>query len=411
MTDKKEQTRHLSLLLLSLQNLLRRTFRTYALLLAIAIVSGAIFSTSTLMWGVNSSLKKGLSKFGADLLVVPRGSMISMKSALLTGEPSVFYMDRGIMDSAARMKGVKKVSPQLFLTSVEGNCCVMGNAFIIGFDPATDFTVLPWLQDKLDRPFGMNDAIVGGVNSFNVGDKIFFYGQELTVYGKLDRTGVGLYDNAVFINIERAYAMAEQSHTLSNVIPLKLARGQISAVLVQLDVGANLPFISFTISKNPDVKVITAGNIITSVRQNLVALFGSTLVLSVVLILANALMISAIFSTIINERRRELGLLRAIGARKTSIFRLILYEAALLTSIGGLLGVLLGIVIMRIYQRTIVFNLKSLNMPYLWPPFSSIVLLALVAVGVAVAVGISGAFYPAVRGSKLHPYDAIRTGD
>jgi putative ABC transport system permease protein len=139
---------NISLTSLALQNLARRTFRTYALLLAIAVVSGAIFSTSTLMWGVNSSLKKGLSKFGADLLVVPKGSMISMKSALLTGEPSLFYMDGGIMEKIASLKGVKAVSPQLFLTSVEGNCCVMGNAFIIGFNPKTDLQSSRGLRRK-----------------------------------------------------------------------------------------------------------------------------------------------------------------------------------------------------------------------------------------------------------------------
>jgi len=396
---------------LALQNLARRTFRTYALLLAIAIVSGAIFSTSTLMWGVNNSLSKGLSKFGADLLVVPRGSMISMKSALLTGEPSLFYMEGGIMDKIASIKGVKSVSPQLFLTSVEGNCCVMGNAFIIGFNPKTDFTVLPWLEEKKERPFEMEDVIVGAANAYNVGDTVFFYGQNLTVYGKLDRTGVGLYDNAIFMNIERAYAMAEQSYKIPNVVPLKLVRGQVSAVLVQTEVGSKLPFISFTISKDPDVKVITAGNIITSVRQNLVTLFGSTLVLSFVLILANALMISAIFSTIVNERKRELGILRAIGASKMSIFKLIVSEAAMLTSMGGALGVFFGIVIMRVFQRTIIFNLKALNMPYLWPPASSIIMLASMAIVAAVVVGVAGAFYPALQGSRLQPYDAIRAGE
>jgi putative ABC transport system permease protein len=402
---------NISLTSLALQNLTRRTFRTYALLLAIAIVSGAIFSTSTLMWGVNSSLNKGLSKFGADLLVVPKGSMISMKSALLTGEPSLFYMDGGIMQKIASLKGVKSVSPQLFLTSVEGTCCVMGNAFIIGFNPKTDFTVMPWLEDKMDRPFQLDDVIIGATNAYAVGDKLFFYGQNLTIYGKLGRTGIGLYDNAIFLNIEKAYSMAEESHTLPGVTPLKLVRGNVSAVLVQTEVGAKLPFISFTISKDPDIKVITAGNIITSVRQNLVTLFGSTLVMSFILILANTLMISAIFSTIVNERKRELGILRALGARKTSIFKLIVYEAAMLTSMGGALGVFLGIIIMRVYQRTIIFNLKELNMPYLWPSVSSIVMLACIAIGAAVIVGIGGAFYPALKGSTLQPYDAIRAGE
>jgi putative ABC transport system permease protein len=287
----------------------------------------------------------------------------------------------------------------------------MGNAFIIGFDPQTDFTVLPWIEEKVEAPLQMDQAIVGGSSSYDVGDEIFFYGQKLRVYGKLGRTGVGLYDNAIFINIEKAYSMAEASHKVPGVAPLKIVRGQISASLVQLEIGAKLPFISFTISKNPDVKVITAGNIITSVRQNLVALFSSTLVLSVVLILANTLMISAIFSTIINERKRELGLLRAVGARKISIFGLILYEATLLTGGGGVLGVAVGIVIMRIFQRTIIFNMKSLNMPYIWPSLTSIVLLALAAIGIAVIVGIVGTFYPALRGSRLQPYDAIRAGE
>jgi putative ABC transport system permease protein len=205
--------------------------------------------------------------------------------------------------------------------------------------------------------------------------------------------------------------MAEESHKLPGVTPLKLVRGNVSAVLVQTEVGAKVPFISFTISKDPDIKVITAGNIITSVRQNLVTLFGSTLVMSFILILANTLMISAIFSTIVNERKRELGILRALGARKTSIFKLIVYEAAMLTSMGGAFGVFLGIVIMRVYQRTIIFNLKELNMPYLWPSVSSIVMLACIAIGAAVIVGIGGAFYPALKGSTLQPYDAIRAGE
>ncbi len=408
---ERKTSNKLSLIFLAFQNLMRRTFRTSALLIAIAIVSGAVFSTSTLMWGVNDSLKKGLSKFGADLLVVPKGSMISMKSALLSGEPSVFYMERDILRTIASLKGVKKISPQLFLTSIDGECCVIGNAFIIGFDPTSDFTVLPWIEEKIEGPFQISDAIIGGLNTQNVGDTIVFYGQTLRVYGKLGRTGVGLYDNAIFIDIEHAYSMAEKSYTIPNVAPLKLVRGHISAVLIQLEVGAKLPYISFTISKDPNVKVITAGNIITSVRQNLVALFSSTIVLSIVLIIANALMISAIFSTIINERRRELGLLRAIGARKSSIFRLILYEAALLTSIGGLSGVIVGIIIMRVYQRTIIFNLKALNMPYIWPSVTDIVMLALGAIAVSVLVGVAGTFYPALRGSKMHPYDAIRAGE
>lgn len=406
-----KMVRYLSLSFLAMQNLRRRPYRTYALLMAVGIVSGAIFSTGVLMTGVNNSLKLGLSKFGADIIVVPKGALVSMKSALLTGEASTFYMDESILGEIVRIKGIKNVSPQVFLTTAEGECCVIGNAFVVGFDPSTDFTVMPWVEEKLEGPFGQFKAIVGGLSPFNVGDNIQFYGQDLRVYGKLSKTGVGLYDNAVFITMETAYEMSEKSKNNPRVVPLALDRGKISAALVRLDVAARPELVSFTISKNPNVKVITAGNIITSVRQNLTALFSGTLILSMVLIIANILMISAIFSTIINERRRELGLLRAVGARKSSIFRLIIYESAILTAIGGVLGVIIGGAILRVYQRTIIFSLKALNMPYVWPSLSSVLLIVLFAVGLSVIVGIAGAFYPALAGSKMHPYDAIRAGE
>lgn len=403
--------RHLSLLFLALQNLRRRPYRTYALLMAVGIVSAAVFSTGVLMMGVDNSLKLGLSKFGADMIVVPKGALVSMKSALLTGEASTFYMDDNIIHDIARIKGVKNVSPQVFLTTADGECCFIGNAFIVGFDPATDFTVMPWIEEKLQTPIGKFKAIVGGLNPFNTGDSIQFYGQEFRVYGKLSKTGVGLYDNAIFITIDTAYELSEKSKGNPKVVPLALDTGKVSAVLIRLDVGAKPELVSFTISKNPNVKVITAGNIITSVRQNLTALFSGTIILSIVLIIANILMISAIFSTIINERRRELGLLRAIGARKVSIFRLILYESAILTAGGGMLGVVIGGAILRVYQRTIIFNLKALNMPYIWPSLPSVLSLVIFAVGLSVIVGIAGAFYPALSGSKMQPYDAIRTGE
>ncbi|MGN2393506.1 ABC transporter permease, partial [Pelomicrobium sp. G1] len=85
------------------------------------------------------------------------------------------------------------------------------------------------------------------------------------------------------------------------------SRGDVSAFLVQVSSTANANAVRFVLSRNPVVKVITAGNIVTSVRQNLAALFAGTLILSAVLIVGNALMISAVFSSIVNERRRELG--------------------------------------------------------------------------------------------------------
>ena len=95
----------MTLIELAIQNLLRKPFRTYALALAVAIAGGAVFATATVMWGVERSLDRGFSKFGADLLVVPKGALVGMKTALLTGEPSTFYMDLSLADRLRTLKG------------------------------------------------------------------------------------------------------------------------------------------------------------------------------------------------------------------------------------------------------------------------------------------------------------------
>lgn len=401
----------MNIFVLALHNLHRRVFRTFTLALAVAIAAGAVFSTATVIWGVERSLNVGLAKFGADLLIVPKGALVSMKAALLTGEPSTFYMKDSVIAQVRALSGVAKVTPQLFLTTAEGAHCIVGNAFLVGFDPKTDFTILPWLTRKQTRPFGLEDAIVGGNTPYEIGDVVFFYGQYFVVYGKLDRTGIGLHDNAVFIPIEKAYGLADASRKYSDIAPLGFGRGDVSALLVQVGNNAKANLVRFAISKNPEIKVVTAGNVVTSVRQNVTALFTGTLVLTVVLVVGNILMISAIFSSIVNERRKELGLLRAIGARKRNVFRLVVSEAVLLTAFGGVVGIAVGVVLLRVYQRTIGFHLETLNIPFLWPPWPDVAFLALGAVVLSLLVGTIGAFYPALVGSRLEPYDSIRSGE
>lgn len=401
----------MSIFWLAVQNLHRRMFRTVTLAIAVAVAAGAVFATATVMWGVERSLKVGLSKFGADLLIVPKNALVGMKTALLTGEPSTFYMTNTVAQEIRDLSGVAKVTPQLFLTTADGAHCIVGNAFLVGIDPKTDFTVMPWLTKKMDRPLDPADVVVGGNSNYQIGDVVYFYGQYFVVYGKLDRTGMGLYDNAIFITLDKAYDLAEASKKYSDSAALGYSRGDVSALLVQIGNTAKANLVRFAISKNPEVKVITAGNVVTSVRQSVVALFTGTVVLAVVLVIGNILMISAIFSSIVNERRRELGLLRAIGAKKASVFRLVETEAIALTTLGGLLGVVIGIGLMRIYTRTIGFHLELLNIPFVWPAWHEVAGIALASILMGMFVGIIGAVYPALVGSRAEPYDSIRMGE
>lgn len=404
-------TGQMTLLRLALENLRRKPFRTYALAVAVAIAAGAVFATSTVMWGVERSLHRGFSKFGADLLVVPHNALVNMKAALLTGEPSTFYMGQSVMREVQAVAGIDKVTPQIFLTTADGAHCSIGNAFLVGYDPATDFTVEPWLTERPDRPMRADEVVIGGNNPYEPGQLLYFYGQQLSIYGKLERTGIGLYDNAIFLHQETAYRLAEVSRRMTDVAPLGFHQGEVSALLVRVGDTAKANLVRFAIAKNPNVKVIAAGNVVTSVRQNLAALFGGTVVLSAVLVIGNALMIGAIFTGIVNERRRELGLLRAVGARRRAVFGLMVTEAALLTAGGGLAGVAFGALLMRLFHRTMGFHLESLNIPFLWPSPLGMLGLAAGCVLLSLLIGLLGAAYPAAAGSRIEPYDAIRQGE
>jgi putative ABC transport system permease protein len=180
---------------------------------------------------------------------------------------------------------------------------------------------------------------------------------------------------------------------------------------VQLAVGAKIPFITFSILKeNPNLKAITTGNIATSARQTTVAVFSGIIALIVILVLSNILMINAIFSAVVNERKREIGIIRAIGATRPDIFKLIIYEALLISVMSGFVGMLIGGGLLKIFQRSIVFYLKLLNIPFMLPPVEFIGLMAGGAIFVALLMGISGSAYPAIMAVRIDPHDTMKQG-
>ncbi len=98
----------------------------------------------------------------------------------------------------------------------------------------------------------------------------------------------------------------------------------------------------------------------------------------------------------VTERTREIGIRLAIGARRRDILLQFLTEALLLTLLGGLLGILLGIA-----GATAVSRLLD------WPTLISAQAI-LLAVGFSAAVGLFFGFYPARKAAALNPIDALR---
>ena len=102
----------------------------------------------------------------------------------------------------------------------------------------------------------------------------------------------------------------------------------------------------------------------------------------------------------VTERTREIGIRRAVGARRRDILVQFLVEAVVVSLVGGAMGVVLGFAIARALSRIPVNGqfLETVVSP------GSVVL----AFGVSAAIGLFFGFYPAFRASRLHPIDALR---
>ncbi|MBI5142046.1 MAG: ABC transporter permease [Nitrospirae bacterium] len=399
---------HISIFGIAKRNLKRKFFRSVAIALSVAVVAGTLFSITTVMESVELSIMRGTARLGADVMVVPSDAELKARAALLAGDVATFYMPSGVMDSVRRSKGVAAVSPQIFIESATFDCCDIADLRLIGFDPATDFTITPWLKERLNRELASNEILVGHEVARETGQRMKFYGNSFTVAGKLESTGMRFIDNSVFMPMQSARRMISESATKSKK-PLAIAEDRISAVLVQVD-PAYQPAQAAIYIENAikGVKSVVSEEVISSVRKQLFVLLKSILMVSVVLWIMALLMIGVIFSMIVNERQREIGLLRAMGARRNTVFGLIMLEAAALSALGGVVGIAAGGVLLFSFKNLI---RASLHIPYLWPEPSRFALLIAVSLALAFLTGIAAALYPAARSSRMEPFEAIRKGD
>ena len=101
----------------------------------------------------------------------------------------------------------------------------------------------------------------------------------------------------------------------------------------------------------------------------------------------------------VNERTREIGIRKAVGARRRDIMWQFLIESVALTGIGGVLGILLGWAITLVVERVP----QAQGLTLLITPATVVI-----AVGVSVAIGVVFGLYPAMRAARLHPIQALR---
>jgi putative ABC transport system permease protein len=398
----------LNVVSLALKNLKRKAVRTLLLLLAVTVVTGTLFSATLFISSMQNALKIGTSRLGADVLVVPEKYASEARSALLAGEPTSFLMSRTVLDRVRNVAGVKRASPQLFVKPTSFTCCYNVDVFLVAFDPDTDFTITPWLTKNLKKTLVGNEIIAGREVPVMPGDTIPFFGTAFKVAGTLEPTGMKFFDRSVFMTTDAAYKMAEDSGTKS-MQPISIEKDKISAVLVQVQEGLTPDRVAVRIEHDlGGVKAIASDEVISTVRKQLGGLLKGVLAISAVVWVLALLMMGFAFSMIVNERQRELGLLRSMGAKRRHIFGLIITEAVILSACGGVMGLIAGAAVLFTFKGLI---LHSLKLPYLMPPVAVLMGLVAGAVFFSLFTGLLSSLMSALSASRMEPYEAIRKGE
>ena len=201
--------------------------------------------------------------------------------------------------------------------------------------------------EKVPHKHGLAEAVVGYEVATKLGLRL---GQEIepthgveggeahdhshtwTVVGVLKRTGTPV-DRVVFINLDSFYRLDDHAGAFVK----ELDDATISSVLLfPTDVGKAFAFA--TLSKRGDVQIAEVGFEILGLLNIIGNVDAIFLIVSILVVIIGVVSLMVAIYNTMNERRRELAIMRAIGARRSTVLAAIVGEAAVLSAIGAVLG-------------------------------------------------------------------------
>jgi len=388
---------------LAAKNLLRRRGRTLLTVLGVAIAISVLFSLLALNAGYEKELNREMNSMGAHLLAVPKGCPYEAASLIIHGGVIPKYLSARDLKNVSSIPDVELATPMLmhqFMKKDEKTGKSTPH-IIYGINMAEMLRLKPWWKVE-GRYFADNETRVMLVGRDLAEKENLSVGQVLPVGpAKEDFVIVGILD--------RTGDQDDQFH----FFPLAEAQrvfgkeGKITTIAVKVRDVSQISLVSEEMEKIPDIQVVT----MTQVMGTIMNLAGSarSLLLTVIVV---ALIISAfgIINTLlmsVNERTREFGMMKAIGASGTDIGKMVLLETIVITISGGMLGTVAALAGSRVIESFV----KGM-LPY--SPRGSFISfspeLVAFALAFSVILGLVCGIYPAFISSRLTPMEAIRSG-
>lgn len=381
-------------------------------ILGIVIGIGSVIAMISIGQGAQGSIESSIQSIGSNLLLVMPGAQRGPGYQVSSGRGSAQTLTQEDADAISeRITFAETVAPefsgryQVIARGTNTNTQVIGtvqnysqvrNVAIDQGSFITDRNVESMSRVAVLGPTTRDDLFGEGSNP--IGETIKIKGLDFKVVGitkSKGGTGFGSQDDMIFVPLKTAQKFLAGSDYVTTISiqvrdqdSMTAAQEEVTNLLLERHRISDPTLADFNVLNQADI-VATASSITGTFTMLLAAIAGISL-------LVGGIGIMNMMLTTVTERTREVGLRKAIGAKRKDISIQFLTESVMLTFSGGVVGVILGwLISIGVTQFTGIATEIS----------SSSVLLAF---GVSAVIGIIFGYYPARRAAGLNPIEALR---
>jgi len=387
---------------MALKSIFANKMRSFLTMLGIIIGIASVIILIAMGQGSTKSVQDSISSMGTNLITVS-----------ITGKTTKDVTKEELNELKTK-PGIKDISPTLSSGNVNISAgdqtatttvqAVEPNYETIKNVPAESGRFIN--QNDLDNRY--NSAVVGtdvATELFNstdvVGQKLNINGVSFDIVGVLKSQGTssaGSSDDTVLLPLTTAQRLLKTTDIKTFYIQASSSDNvntAMSYLQLFMDTKYGLPTTSASTVTNKYFRVFNQSSLLATATSTNQTMTNELAGIAAISLLVGGIGIMNIMLVSVMERTREIGIRKALGAKRRAILLQFLIEAVFVSGIGGILGVLIGIGGSELLQA---FNNTAIQL-------SSTVVLA--AFAFSVTVGIVFGLYPASKASKLSPIDAL----